>query len=549
MDEDVLQEPRPQVIKESLLEIGMKEGFTDAERKKLEAIKQENERRIKEQKAPIKSSDSPPDIRVLSLCFMHIRKIDNLQAYTNLKELYLANNLITKIENLSSLTSLTKLDLSFNQICDVDENNHPINAFEGIEGLVNLEELSLFKNGITRLDTFPNFPKLRYLSLGKNKVSELGEIQHLYKLKSLRILTLADNPIAGKDICKLTVLAYLPGLRFLDYSRVTKTDITDAKERHSDQLNQLQQTEDLEKMQKDNERAQDARARTHREAFLNKIADLHLSLFKKDNDHAKIRTITEIAEPYMRFVDDLKKTIEGFINDVITQSRMLKEEEELFQQAYLTVTEQNRLEMVQIVKKLERKRRRFMDLFNHEEDATNDESRDDYNSFTKDSTLTQDQLMTSEFALIDMVAEMIRFYETELDERFNVISEKIALFFGTVRNLNNDYNEKVNDICLKLLERFNQGEAVEVTEEIRGILVDKDAMMSTIQASHEHRNTKIYKREENIMNMYKQRIDQMIADAKQADLERNRKRIDEFIHYFNEISEALKYERLNTNDD
>ena len=67
-------------------------------------------------------------------------------------------------------------------------------------------------------------------------------------------------------------------------------------------------------------------------------------------------------------------------------------------------------------------------------------------------------------------------------------------YFGNVRNLEMDYNEKVTDICMKLWERFNQGEAVEVSDEIRAILVDKDTLMTTITQSHDHRTTKLYKR-------------------------------------------------------
>ena len=478
---------------------------------------------------------------------MHIRKIDNLQCYTGLKELYLANNNIKKIENLTCLPQLVKLDLSFNEIYDIDDNDQPFNPFEGLESLSNLEELSLFKNKITRLENFPILPKLRYLSLGRNKISELTEIQNLYKLKTLRILTIVGNPIAQKDICKLTVLAYLDNLHFLDYVRVSIDDVKDARERHSDHLNQLLQSEEVEKATRDNERAQDARAKTLRETFLNKIYDLHSSIFKKDNDHEKLRSIPDLAEPLLRFTDDLTKAESSFITDIIAQAHALNNEEQLFNEAYAKVTEDTRLTMVQMIKKLERKRRKFLETVTSEEEAINENQNDgetiydiESKKFMDEISNTEDDLLTTEFGLVDMVAEMIRRYETELDERINQICEKIAGFFGVIRNINNEYNEKVNEICLKLWERFNQGEAVEVSEEIRTILVDKDALTSTIQTSHEHRNTKIYKREENITNAYKQRVDQMVTTARQNDLERNRKRITEIRKYIQNTIEVVR---------
>lgn len=180
-----------------MLQIGFREGLSDLEREKLE----EAQKASPEFQLPI-----PPEVIILRMCYLYIRKIDNLQAYSALQELYLSNNQITKIENLSCLPTLVKLDLSFNLITDVDPHDPEFNPYQGLEGLVNLEELSLFKNKLTKLQNFPILPKLRYLSFGRNKITEVSEILNLYKLKSLRILTLVGNPIASKDICKLTVL-------------------------------------------------------------------------------------------------------------------------------------------------------------------------------------------------------------------------------------------------------------------------------------------------------------------------------------------------------
>jgi hypothetical protein len=515
--DEELVEPRPVVINETLLLRGAREGLTEAERERF---------------GP-NANPSPPDVTVLRLTYMFIRKIDNLQCYTALQELYLANNLITTIENLQTLVTLRKLDLSFNQISE----------FEGLQTLVNLEEISLFKNRVTKLENFPILPKLRLLSLGRNKIADLQEVAHLYKLKTLRVLTLIANPIHEKDIFKLTVLAYLPGLHFLDYARVTSSDITDAKERHSDQLNSLQQQDYIERQQQESDKNAEMAAKLNRDAFLNKIADLHVSLFKKDNDHHKLRTINEIAQPYMRFVDELHKAVDSFLGEMKTQFRLLNEEEELFQQAYHKVTEDSRLDMIKIVKDLERKRRAFMSSLNTEEEQANEGQNDDAESrkFLELIDDVKDDLFTKEFALVDMVSEMIRTYEGVLfDDMLGIINERISSFFNIVRMTETDYNEKVTDICMKLWERFNQGEAVEVTDEIRSILVDKDTLLSTITQSHEHRTTKLYRRQEDISSMYKGKIELMASSSRQTDLERNRKRISEISNYISSITRAIQ---------
>jgi hypothetical protein len=401
---------------------------------------------------------------------MHIRKIDNLQCYTSLQELYLTNNAITRIENLQSLSTLKKLDLSFNLI----------SSFDGLEFLANLEELSLFKNEIEKLEGLPMLPNLRLLSLGRNKISDLQELAHLYKLKTLRVLMLVDNPIHEKDVFKLTVLAYLPGLQFLDYARVTASDVTDARERHSDALTALQQQDYFERQTQEADRNAAGNAKQLRDAYLNKVAELHVSLFKKDNDHTKLRTIAELAAPYMKFVDDMHKAVDAFVAEMKTQFRALKEEDDEFQAAYRKVTGDNQAEMARVVNELERKRRLFMASLDTEEEQGDEDDAANLGFFSELDEV-KDLMLTEEFALVDMVSEMIRGYETVLfDDMLGVINEKISSFFNIMRITETEYNDRVTEICMRLWERFNQGEALDVTDEIRSILVDKDTLLATI---------------------------------------------------------------------
>lgn len=58
------------------------------------------------------------------------------------------------------------LDLSFNNI----------EAIEGLDTLVNLEDLSLFNNRITKIDSLDCLVKLQVLSLGNNQLNDLMNV-------------------------------------------------------------------------------------------------------------------------------------------------------------------------------------------------------------------------------------------------------------------------------------------------------------------------------------------------------------------------------------
>ena len=80
-----------------------------------------------------------------------IRVIEHLDKCINLRELNLGYNMISRIQGLESLTKLTELNLA--------ENN--IHRIEGIEHLQLLEKLNLSGNRITRISKV-SLPANRY---------------------------------------------------------------------------------------------------------------------------------------------------------------------------------------------------------------------------------------------------------------------------------------------------------------------------------------------------------------------------------------------------
>lgn len=92
-----------------------------------------------------------------------ILKVDNLTIYANITKLQLDNNIIEKIEKISFLVNLQwlgiiylKVDLSFNNISQI----------EGLEGLKNLTDLTLFNNRITKIENMDDLVNLQVFSIG-----------------------------------------------------------------------------------------------------------------------------------------------------------------------------------------------------------------------------------------------------------------------------------------------------------------------------------------------------------------------------------------------
>jgi hypothetical protein len=160
-----------------------------------------------------------------------------------LKELDLTGNCLSQFMNGRHLTKLKRLILEKNTIARLS-----------LQGLQNLEYLSLSNNHIEHLPDMSDLKKLVYLDLSQNRI--LTGWNELEKLQSLRVLDLGDCRIdlsinefhnfilqplrklpkleylnfAGNSICrniphfKFFVIVELPKLKYLDWDEISKED-------------------------------------------------------------------------------------------------------------------------------------------------------------------------------------------------------------------------------------------------------------------------------------------------------------------------------------
>ncbi|CAH8611109.1 unnamed protein product [Schistosoma margrebowiei] len=162
------------------------------------------------------------NLTILNLPNNGIVTMDGLAKLTNLRWLNLSGNKLKVIEQLDTNLNLKHLDLSDNYIYELQNLSH----------LRKLKTLLLHCNHISTLrDGSKNLPKsLEILSLASNMVSNILEVQELSCLPMLSQFSLGNNPCIESfaNDYRLFVLGWLPNLRILDGTRITKEDIEKA---------------------------------------------------------------------------------------------------------------------------------------------------------------------------------------------------------------------------------------------------------------------------------------------------------------------------------
>ena len=238
-----------------------------------------------------------------------IEKIDNLNKYVNLKELYLNKNYITEIRGLDNLINLQVLNLSSNII----------EKIENIKHLKNLEILDLTNNNIKIFEIkeipeniifiycyynpfFDKFEKLDYFKYRSQLIINCEKIERIDKLDIKdreRLLLIEESNVKSKNQFSLKSLEYIYN-HYLSFKKV------------SEELNE-KKIEEKKENEKNNEEEEDEKEVDKEKEELNIDTKTTLShiqeLEKKTNEFFKnsLLKLVETNDVYAKRNKENKK--------------------------------------------------------------------------------------------------------------------------------------------------------------------------------------------------------------------------------------------------
>lgn len=140
------------------------------------------------------------------------------------RELDLRGNRIPAIENFGAIRD---------QYDTIDLTDNEIRKLENFPKMTRLRTLLISSNQITRVEpeVSEKLAALEMIVLNNNNIVEFEDvIEGLEGCKSLRYLSLMDNPLTKKPHYRLTVISRLPQLRCLDFRKVTQSEREAAQE-------------------------------------------------------------------------------------------------------------------------------------------------------------------------------------------------------------------------------------------------------------------------------------------------------------------------------
>ncbi|XP_032354887.1 dynein regulatory complex subunit 3 isoform X1 [Camelus ferus] len=511
------------------------------------------------------------DVLSLQLDFQNILRIDNLWQFENLRKLQLDNNTIEKIEGLEKLTRLVWLEQGSVDLNPGPEAERPswrghgaaggwspptqaqtprpssadlsfnnIETIEGLDTLVNLEDLSLFNNRIAKIDSLDALVKLQVLSLGNNRIGNLMNIIYLRRFKDLRTLSLAGNPIAAAEDYRMFICAYLPDLVYLDFRRIDDHTKELAEVKHQYSTDELKHQENLMQARLEDEQARREELEEHKAAFVENLNGSFLfdSMYAEDVEGSKLASLPGVAELMETYKDKFVIICLNIFEYGLKQQEKRKAELDTFNERVQEAVQENQAQGRHRTAEFEEKHLLSLSTIRGESELTDIETK--IADQREDIAELSNALMTLEMQLVEQLEETINMFERNIVDLVELFIENVQSLMAQCRDLENHHHEKLLEIAINILEKIVKGELDEdLPDDVRALFVDKDTIVNAVGASHDMHLLKIDNREDELVTRVNSWCTHLVDKIHKDEMTRNRRRVKEINQYGDHVQGEL----------
>lgn len=250
-------------------------------------------------------------LKVLTLSYSNILKIQNLAGLYALEKLDLDNNIIGEIDGLDHLQKLKWLDLSFNCISQITN----------LDKLTYLTDLALYSNNIAKVENLKELQNLDFLNLGNNQIWELGDmLRQMKKLRNLKALCVANNKISKDQEYKNYVIINLPDLKYVDYEFID--DETREALKQEEEKYRVDQAD--EEAKEEAKKTEDEELRKMKEAGIEDLYQHEVRILEEPEDLVQCLKFKEFDDTKQKFNESVKNLISNIRSAVFDIQKLKK---------------------------------------------------------------------------------------------------------------------------------------------------------------------------------------------------------------------------------
>jgi len=468
--------------------------------------------------------DLAPSVTTLTLSFKKIGRIENLVGFNVLTKLCLDNNNIDEIRGIEHLTTLRWLDLSFNKIKKI----------KGLDTLTQLEDLSLFSNKIVSIEGLDRCSKLECLSLGNNRITSLEQVIKLRQLRSLKMLALMGNAVCAEPEFRLSVLAYVDSLQFLDYASIDSQEKLNAKEQFHDELLDVEEKESVINQKRAADLELEARVKQLNTAGILFAHTMFDDMFSDDPDLEKLKALPGIKDKVEEFRQTYRTMSEDFIRVAMDKFALKKKEVDDFEASVKKMRTKDDAASTQLIDSFNKSNKAIVQAITAQNSmVSRSECQRLVRGLLDELDKVCDELMSMELRQVEKFEAIVDEFDNRLAEAKTAALELQGIFFRSVEELEDKFVVNIRGVVADLIERLAREELAEdfLDEAATSLLMDKETTMGVAGSSHDMHLSRILKREDEARNAETKRYQEAVHGHMNAEKARNRNRVLEIHDY------------------
>lgn len=343
------------------------------------------------------------------------------------------------------------------------------------------------------------------------------------------MLTLSGNPICNEPEYKMTVLAYVDALSYLDYALVDPSDIANAKEQYHDELLDIEEKESVIAEKTSRDKSMSDYLQQLDEAGIIFAHVLFDDMFADDPDLEKLKHLPGTKELVEVFRLSFKTLSDEFIKNLQEKYEKKLKECNDFDRAIKQMRQRDDNESISLIENFNKSKKNILlEIRNNELNESNTTNKVALiNSLQAELNRVGDELLNIEIRQVEKFETLVDEFDSRLNELKNQCLEMQQYFFRAVEELEDKFSTNTRLVTTDLIDRLTKEELAEdyLDDEAMALVVDKDSCMSTLSGSHDMHIGKILKREDEARVIETKRYQEIIAKYTQSEKERNRDRI------------------------
>jgi hypothetical protein len=419
-------------------------------------------------------------------------------------------------------------DLSFNNIREI----------QGLDKLKKLKDLSLAHNFIQEVDGLKSLKELQLLSLGHNELSNLQHTAlYLRELCSLQSVCLRGNKFSptpqhitsGSNSenaetfrqYQMYCIAIIPSLIYLDYQMILDDMRSIACDQHSEFIQEIEHKEKDEKLKLEAKKIYKEKEHQYTTAYVNGLdgEEFYNALFEEDPEAKRLALLPEETERLEAYYKQVLEICKEMVQIGLEHERKRCAEREMFFTSHRKALEANQSASFAKVQAFEKEKVKLL-------------SDNQSELFGEKITEFHYAVIKLEMQLVDQIDDIIKEFERNYSELVNNLLESIQAKMTQLRDIEKEHNETILEQSTQLLEAYSKGQLEdELPDGLKILFVDKDTLMSAINAAHDTHMMVIDNKEDSIRARAEKDKKLLLEDIVEREYTRNRQRIIEITQH------------------